>query len=89
MEMLQPLQLRCIHAQLSRQCDLATKCHMSTKMLQTTNRKSPTALLTYKLNGISESSYRDSSDQSPCGVHSFDTGVQPDACRCATEMLER
>ena len=29
--MLQPLQLRCIHAQLSRQCDLATKCHISMK----------------------------------------------------------
>ena len=45
---LQPLQLQCIHAQLSWLCDLATKCHMSTKMIQTTNQKSPTALLTYK-----------------------------------------
>ena len=44
--LLQPLQLQCIHTHLSRRRDLATKCHMSTKILQTTNRKSSTALLT-------------------------------------------
>ena len=60
--MLQPLQLRCIHAQLSQQWDLATKSRMSTKMLQTTNRKLPTAMLTYKRNEIYESSYYDRSD---------------------------
>ena len=42
---LQPLQFRCTHTQLSR--DLATKCRRSTKILQTTNRKSPTAWLSY------------------------------------------
>ena len=58
----QPLQIRCIHVQLSRQCDLATKCRMSTKMLQTTSRKSSTAMLTYKPNVIHKSSYHDRSD---------------------------
>ena len=46
---LQPLQLRYIHAQLSWQRDVATKCRMSTKILQTTNRKIPTSLLNNKL----------------------------------------
>ena len=52
--MLQPLQLRCIHAQLSQQWDLAPKSRMGTKMLQTTNGKLPTAILIYKPNGIYE-----------------------------------
>ena len=74
--LLQPLQLRCIPAQLSQQCNLSTKCRMSTKMLQITNRKSSIALLTYIQNEICDSSYHD-------GVHFFDTGLQPDACGCA------
>ena len=48
---LQPLQPRCIHAQLSRQRDLATKSRMSTKMLQTTNGKLLTTMLIYKPKG--------------------------------------
>ena len=52
--MLQPLQLRCIHAQLSQQWALATKNRMSTKMLQTTNRKLPTTISIYKPNEIYE-----------------------------------
>ena len=80
----QLLQLRCIHAQLSRQCDLRTKCRMSTKMLQTTNRKSSTAMLRYKPNTIKESAYHDRNDWLPHGDYSFDTYLQPDACRGAT-----
>ena len=62
MKVLQPLQLRCIHAQLSQQCDLASKCRMNSKMLQTINRKLPTALLTCKPNAIYDNNYHDGSN---------------------------
>ena len=49
-------------AQLSRQCDLATKCRMRSKLLQTINRKSSTVLLTNKPNETSNCNSDDRSD---------------------------
>ena len=54
-------------------------------MLQTTSQRSTTAVLSYNRNEIYAYSYHDRSDWSPYSIYPFDAGLQPGACRCATQ----